>query len=171
MATPTVRTCLLRALNGQPRGLVWSQSPPNASWTSPFARLASSRATSTSARSPEVGRGRRSAPCLEGDYREQRERALREPGPFWGALARGALLWDTPHHTDCEWDFSRGHVRWFLGGRLNVAGKKCPFPWPRGEKRRRPAEPPPPTPILVSSLPIFSLQASCCALLSRVTPS
>uniref|UniRef100_A0A8C5RZB4 Acetyl-coenzyme A synthetase n=1 Tax=Laticauda laticaudata TaxID=8630 RepID=A0A8C5RZB4_LATLA len=67
------------------------------------------------------GRGEARAPSLKGNYRQLCERANREPGPFWGALARETLQWDTPHHTDCEWDFAQGRIRWFLGGRLNVA--------------------------------------------------
>ncbi|XP_054853614.1 acetyl-coenzyme A synthetase 2-like, mitochondrial [Eublepharis macularius] len=114
MATAAARSPLLRALSRQPQRL-WSR--PGAPCEPPFARLASSGGGGEGGGS----RGLPSAPCLTGDYRELRERALRQPGPFWGALAREALLWDAPHHTDCEWDFARGHVRWFLGGRLNVA--------------------------------------------------
>ncbi|XP_058020998.1 acetyl-coenzyme A synthetase 2-like, mitochondrial isoform X1 [Ahaetulla prasina] len=72
-------------------------------------------------RSDRGGRGEPRAPSLKGNYWQLCERAAREPGPFWGALARETLQWDTPHHTDCEWDFAQGRIRWFLGGRLNVA--------------------------------------------------
>lgn len=75
-------------------------------------------------RSDRGGRGEPRAPSLKGNYWQLCERAAREPGPFWGALARETLQWDTPHHTDCEWDFPQGRISWFLGGRLNVAGKR-----------------------------------------------
>uniref|UniRef100_A0A8D0H8L3 Acetyl-coenzyme A synthetase n=1 Tax=Sphenodon punctatus TaxID=8508 RepID=A0A8D0H8L3_SPHPU len=61
------------------------------------------------------------APLLARSYQELRERAARDPGSFWGPLARDALLWDTPHHTDSDCDFAQGRIRWFLGGRLNVS--------------------------------------------------
>lgn len=106
-ATAAALSRLLRAL-GRRQQRLWS-----APWPQPPARLA----------------GSSSASLLRGtDHRELCERAAREPGPFWGALARETLLWDTPHHTDCEWDFAQGRSRWFLGGRLNVAGKKR-RPW------------------------------------------
>ncbi|XP_070803917.1 acetyl-coenzyme A synthetase 2-like, mitochondrial isoform X2 [Pituophis catenifer annectens] len=72
-------------------------------------------------RSDRGGRSEPRASSLKGNYWQLCERAAREPGPFWGALARETLQWDTPHHTDCEWDFAQGRIRWFLGGRLNVA--------------------------------------------------
>ncbi|XP_061481616.1 acetyl-coenzyme A synthetase 2-like, mitochondrial isoform X2 [Rhineura floridana] len=111
MATPRAGAAaalghLLSALSRQQQRL-WSR--PSAPWERPSSiRLLS-------------GTAQASAPFLRGNYREVCERAAREPGPFWGALAREALLWDTPHHTDCEWDFVQGRIRWFLGGRLNVA--------------------------------------------------
>uniref|UniRef100_A0A8C6VBL6 Acetyl-coenzyme A synthetase n=1 Tax=Naja naja TaxID=35670 RepID=A0A8C6VBL6_NAJNA len=85
--------------------------------STPWAPLSFARRNS----SDRGGRGEPHAPFLKGNYRQLCERAHREPGPFWGALARETLQWDTPHHTDCEWDFAQGRIRWFLGGRLNVA--------------------------------------------------
>ncbi|XP_026551775.1 acetyl-coenzyme A synthetase 2-like, mitochondrial isoform X1 [Pseudonaja textilis] len=85
--------------------------------STPWAPLSFARRNS----SDRGGRGEPRAPSLKGNYRQLCERANREPGPFWGALARETLQWDTPHHTDCEWDFAQGRIRWFLGGRLNVA--------------------------------------------------
>uniref|UniRef100_A0ABM5FFQ9 Propionate--CoA ligase n=1 Tax=Pogona vitticeps TaxID=103695 RepID=A0ABM5FFQ9_9SAUR len=112
-AAAAVSNHLLGSLRRQPKRL-WSRSWPRLDWGRPWSvRLSSSSGGSC----PPAG-----APSsLRGDYRELCERAVREPGPFWGALARAELLWDTPHHTDCEWDFAQGRVRWFLGGRLNVA--------------------------------------------------
>ncbi|XP_072844228.2 acetyl-coenzyme A synthetase 2-like, mitochondrial [Pogona vitticeps] len=113
VAAAAVSNHLLGSLRRQPKRL-WSRSWPRLDWGRPWSvRLSSSSGGSC----PPAG-----APsCLRGDYRELYERAVREPGPFWGALARAELLWDTPHHTDGEWDFAQGRVRWFLGGRLNVA--------------------------------------------------
>nr|XP_003216169.1 PREDICTED: acetyl-coenzyme A synthetase 2-like, mitochondrial [Anolis carolinensis] len=60
-------------------------------------------------------------PPSKGSPTELRRAALEQPGAFWGAQAREALQWEVPHREHCEADFSRGSVRWFLGGRLNVA--------------------------------------------------
>ncbi|KAJ6667047.1 hypothetical protein lerEdw1_019050 [Lerista edwardsae] len=106
MEAPATAAALSRLLGalGRRQQRLWSR--PSAPWPRPPARFA----------------GSSSASLLGGtNHRELCERAAREPGPFWGALARETLLWDTPHHTDCEWDFAQGRVRWFLGGRLNVA--------------------------------------------------
>nr|XP_060610521.1 acetyl-coenzyme A synthetase 2-like, mitochondrial [Anolis sagrei ordinatus] len=57
----------------------------------------------------------------KGSPEELRRTALEQPGAFWGSQAREELQWESPHQAHCEADFSQGRVRWFLGGRLNVA--------------------------------------------------
>ncbi|XP_060610521.2 acetyl-coenzyme A synthetase 2-like, mitochondrial [Anolis sagrei] len=57
----------------------------------------------------------------KGSPEELRRAALEQPGAFWGSQAREELQWESPHQAHCEADFSQGRVRWFLGGRLNVA--------------------------------------------------
>ncbi|KAM3854552.1 acetyl-coenzyme A synthetase 2-like, mitochondrial isoform 1-T1 [Vipera latastei] len=89
--------------------------------SAPWAPLSLARCRSGGGGSDGGGRAEPRAPSLKGNYGQLCERAAREPGPFWGALARETLQWETPHHTDCEWDFAQGRIRWFLGGRLNVA--------------------------------------------------
>ncbi|XP_039176815.1 acetyl-coenzyme A synthetase 2-like, mitochondrial isoform X1 [Crotalus tigris] len=89
--------------------------------SAPWAPLSLARFCSGGRGSDRRGRAEPRAPSLKGNYGQLCERAAREPGPFWGALARETLQWETPHHTDCEWDFAQGRIRWFLGGRLNVA--------------------------------------------------
>lgn len=42
---------------------------------------------------------------------------------FWAAAARHRLSWISPFHTVQDCDLSRGRIRWFEGGRLNVSGK------------------------------------------------
>lgn len=92
--------------------------------SAPWAPLSLARCRSGGGGSDRGGRAEPRPPSLKGNYGQLCERAAREPGPFWGALARETLQWETPHHTDCEWDFAQGRIRWFLGGRLNVAGKR-----------------------------------------------
>ncbi|XP_063157896.1 acetyl-coenzyme A synthetase 2-like, mitochondrial [Candoia aspera] len=89
--------------------------------SAPWAPLSFARRCSSGRGSDHGGRGEPRAPSMRGSYWQLCERAAREPGPFWGELARETLQWETPHHTDCEWDFAQGRIRWFLGGRLNVA--------------------------------------------------
>ncbi|XP_058469306.1 acetyl-coenzyme A synthetase 2-like, mitochondrial [Solea solea] len=40
---------------------------------------------------------------------------------FWAALARHRLSWMSPFHTVHDCDLSRGRIRWFEGGKLNVS--------------------------------------------------
>uniref|UniRef100_A0A670HQK0 Acetyl-coenzyme A synthetase N-terminal domain-containing protein n=1 Tax=Podarcis muralis TaxID=64176 RepID=A0A670HQK0_PODMU len=115
-ATPSAAAALsrLRSALSRRRGRLpwWSRSWPGAPWGRPSCgRLLSGGRCLSQA----------SDPFLRGSYGEVSRRAAEAPGAFWGALAREALLWDAAHHTDCEWDFAQGRVRWFLGGRLNVA--------------------------------------------------
>ncbi|XP_007436250.1 acetyl-coenzyme A synthetase 2-like, mitochondrial isoform X1 [Python bivittatus] len=105
----------LRSAAGRQR--LWRQSCLSAPW----APLSFARRSSSGRGSDRGGRDEPRTPFLEGNYWRLCEWAAREPGPFWGALARETLQWETPHHTDCEWDFAQGRIRWFLGGRLNVA--------------------------------------------------
>ncbi|XP_042301287.1 acetyl-coenzyme A synthetase 2-like, mitochondrial isoform X2 [Sceloporus undulatus] len=99
MAAPTTR--LFFCLRRQERRLI--------SWRRLWGSFRASFSSSSSSLRRELSPG------------GMRERAGRDPGLFWGSLAREELLWEAPHHTDCQWDFARGTARWFLGGRLNVA--------------------------------------------------
>lgn len=45
---------------------------------------------------------------------------------FWAAAARNRLSWISPFHTVQDCDLSRGKIKWFEGGKLNVSGK-IPF--------------------------------------------
>lgn len=42
---------------------------------------------------------------------------------FWAAVARQRLSWIDPFHTVQDCDLSRGKIKWFEGGKLNVSGK------------------------------------------------
>ncbi|XP_048455988.1 acetyl-coenzyme A synthetase 2-like, mitochondrial [Rhincodon typus] len=55
------------------------------------------------------------------DYTGLRDHSVKQPDSFWGALARGRLSWISPFHTVSDCDLSRGIIRWFQGGRLNVS--------------------------------------------------
>lgn len=42
---------------------------------------------------------------------------------FWAAAARQRLSWMSPFHTVQDCDLSRGKIKWFEGGLLNVSGE------------------------------------------------
>lgn len=42
---------------------------------------------------------------------------------FWAAVARHRLSWISPFHTVQDCALSRGEIKWFEGGKLNVSGK------------------------------------------------
>ncbi|XP_052380304.1 acetyl-coenzyme A synthetase 2-like, mitochondrial isoform X2 [Oncorhynchus keta] len=47
--------------------------------------------------------------------------SVNESDRFWGAVARQRLSWISPFHTVQNCDFSRGKIKWFEGGKLNVS--------------------------------------------------
>jgi acetyl-CoA synthetase len=57
----------------------------------------------------------------EARYQELYSYSVRDPEGFWAEQATSFLDWSKPWHKVLEWDFSRGHIRWFEGGQLNVS--------------------------------------------------
>ena len=53
-------------------------------------------------------------------YREMYEQSVNDPAGFWAAQAEEFLHWDKPWDNVLDWDYSKGHIRWFEGGRLNA---------------------------------------------------
>ncbi|TAN49486.1 MAG: acetate--CoA ligase [Methylococcaceae bacterium] len=49
------------------------------------------------------------------------QRSINEPEAFWSEQAHAFLQWEAPFEQVLESDFSRGHIRWFAGGKLNVS--------------------------------------------------
>ncbi|KAM6915816.1 acetyl-coenzyme A synthetase 2-like, mitochondrial [Xenentodon cancila] len=47
--------------------------------------------------------------------------SITEPDRFWGAAAADKLRWMEPFQRVRDCDLSRGKIRWFLGGKLNVS--------------------------------------------------
>ena len=56
----------------------------------------------------------------EKKYREMYARSVANPGEFWGEQAKAFLTWSKPWGKVLEWDFSKGLIRWFEGGKLNA---------------------------------------------------
>ena len=48
------------------------------------------------------------------------ERSITDPAGFWAEQAEKFLSWDKHWDTVLDWDFSKGHIRWFEGGQLNA---------------------------------------------------
>jgi len=48
------------------------------------------------------------------------EQSISDPAGFWAEQAEKFLSWDKPWDTVLDWDFSKGHIRWFEGGQLNA---------------------------------------------------
>jgi acetate--CoA ligase len=54
-------------------------------------------------------------------YKALYEQSVNDPEGFWGEQAKAFLHWFKPWEKVLEWDFTRGHIRWFEGGKLNVS--------------------------------------------------
>ena len=81
------------------------------------ARVASSEAQSLF---PVPRSVRDSAQITAAVYEQEYARSIADPNKFWSEKAEEFLEWETRWNTVSEWDYSTGHVRWFLGGRLNA---------------------------------------------------
>ena len=55
------------------------------------------------------------------DYEALYARSLADRDGFWAEQAGHFVDWFEPWQTVCEEDLVRGHIRWFVGGKLNVA--------------------------------------------------
>jgi acetyl-CoA synthetase len=53
-------------------------------------------------------------------YQAMRERSVADPAGFWAEQAEQFLHWDKPWDTVLDWDYTKGHIRWFEGGKLNA---------------------------------------------------
>jgi len=56
----------------------------------------------------------------EKQFQEMYEQSIQDPEGFWSAQAEKFLSWDKPWDTVLDWDFGKGHIRWFEGGKLNA---------------------------------------------------
>jgi len=54
-------------------------------------------------------------------YLSMYEESIEKPEVFWSQQAKEFLTWYKPWHKLNESDFSKGEVRWFLGGELNAS--------------------------------------------------
>jgi acetyl-CoA synthetase len=62
----------------------------------------------------------RNALLDETSYKAMYDESISDPAGFWAAQAEKFLSWDKPWDTVLDWDYSKGHIRWFEGGKLNA---------------------------------------------------
>jgi acetyl-CoA synthetase len=54
-------------------------------------------------------------------YQTLYRRSIEDPGQFWAEQASLFLNWSQPWRTVMDFDFPKGYIRWFEGGKLNVS--------------------------------------------------
>jgi acetyl-CoA synthetase len=53
-------------------------------------------------------------------YESMYQQSISDPTGFWAEQAEKFLDWNKPWDSVLDWDYSRGHIRWFEGGQLNA---------------------------------------------------
>lgn len=61
------------------------------------------------------------AHITEAQYTEMYQRSVTDPEGFWADQANDIIDWFKPWDKVLEWDYSKGLIRWFEGGKLNVS--------------------------------------------------
>lgn len=54
------------------------------------------------------------------DYDRLYRWSIENPEAFWAKQAEEFLSWFSPWETVLDWDYTRGHIEWFKGGKINV---------------------------------------------------
>ncbi|NOU22385.1 MAG: AMP-binding protein, partial [Methyloglobulus sp.] len=55
------------------------------------------------------------------EYQALYRRSIEEPEQFWAEQATKFLDWNQPWNKVMEYDYPKGYIRWFEGGKLNVS--------------------------------------------------
>mgnify|MGYP000042904731 FL=1 len=55
------------------------------------------------------------------DYLRVYDYSLKNGDAFWAAVAQQSVQWDQPWKQVSDCDFKKAQVRWYLGGKLNLA--------------------------------------------------
>jgi acetyl-CoA synthetase len=53
-------------------------------------------------------------------YRAMYQRSVSDPEGFWAEQAENFVTWFRPWNKVLDWDFHKGHIRWFDGAKLNA---------------------------------------------------
>jgi acetyl-CoA synthetase len=54
-------------------------------------------------------------------YQEMYKQSVDDPEGFWAEQAKQFVTWFKPWDKVLDWDFTKGHIRWFEGATLNVS--------------------------------------------------
>ena len=54
-------------------------------------------------------------------YEKLYQQSIDDPSQFWAEQAQQFIDWSKPWHTVRSWDYTKGHIRWFEGAKLNVS--------------------------------------------------
>ena len=57
----------------------------------------------------------------EAQYNELYQQSINEPEQFWAKQANDFIDWFSPWDKVLDWDYTKGHIRWFEGATLNVS--------------------------------------------------
>ena len=57
----------------------------------------------------------------QAQYQALYQRSVQDPEGFWAEQAGAFLSWDKRWDRVLDWDYRKGHIRWFEGARLNVS--------------------------------------------------
>ena len=57
----------------------------------------------------------------DAQYKEMYQRSVDDPEGFWAEQANQFITWSKPWNKVLDWDFTKGHIRWFEGAQLNVS--------------------------------------------------
>ena len=61
------------------------------------------------------------AHITEEKYKEMYAQSINDSDTFWAAQADAFLTWSKPYDKVQQWDYHKAEIKWFLGGKLNVA--------------------------------------------------
>ncbi|HEB87403.1 MAG TPA: acetate--CoA ligase [Gammaproteobacteria bacterium] len=61
------------------------------------------------------------AHITEDDYFRLYQQSIDDPVGFWAEYAETFLDWTQPWNKVLDWDYKKGHIRWFEGGKINVS--------------------------------------------------
>ncbi len=61
------------------------------------------------------------AHITEAQYQALYQQSIDDPEGFWGEQAQKFVTWFKPWDRVLDWDFHKGSIRWFEGGKLNVS--------------------------------------------------
>ena len=53
-------------------------------------------------------------------YKQAYQASVDHPESFWDEIAKNNFIWQKHWYKTFEWDQKNTHIKWFLGGQLNI---------------------------------------------------